>query len=168
MVPVDSRDYVLSGIYYSALVRNTCQTLPANTMLTQWWSNAGSPSATLAQQQPSTGSTPRVCWAAFNPVNTKHLYNVVQILYKCFVVVGNRSWSGIAYCWRRLQANTDSMFVKCWASVAGAGQYPSSLSQYFILPVPACWRYGQNAEPKLDYWRTFSVHQTRHGNPTLG
>ena len=25
------------------------------------------------------------------------------------------------------------MSVKCWASVAGAGQYPSSPSQYFML-----------------------------------
>ena len=72
-------------------------------------SNAGPPSATLAQHQTSTGSTPRVSWAAFNPVNTKHLYNictmldqrrrrwadVVQILYKCFVFSGNSSWSGI-------------------------------------------------------------------------
>ena len=26
------------------------------------------------------------------------------------------------------------MSVKCWASVAGAGQYPFCLSDYFILP----------------------------------
>ena len=43
-------------------------TLPANT---RHWPNAGPiidgpPSATLAQHQVSTGSTPRVCWAAFN------------------------------------------------------------------------------------------------------
>ena len=49
---------------------------PANTTLTQCWSNVGPPSATLAQHQTSTGSKPRVCWAAFSPVNTKHLCNV--------------------------------------------------------------------------------------------
>ena len=90
----------------------------------------------------------------FNPANTKHLHNictmldqrlrrwadVVQMLYKCFVFAGNSSWSGIAYCWRRWQADTDSMSVKCWASVVSAGQYPFSPSQYFMLPVPACWR----------------------------
>ena len=32
--------------------------------LTQCWSNSGPPSATLAQHKTSTGSTPRVCWAA--------------------------------------------------------------------------------------------------------
>ena len=67
----------------------------------------------------STGSTPRVCWAALN-----------------------NSWSaGSAYCWRRVQANT----TKCWASVAVAGQYPFSPSQYFMLAVPACWRYRHDA-----------------------
>ena len=48
-------------------------TLPANTTLTQCWSNAGPQSATLAQHQTRTGSTPCVCWAAFNPVNTKNI-----------------------------------------------------------------------------------------------
>ena len=33
-------------------------------MLTKCWSNAGPPSAALAQHQTSTGWTPRVCWAA--------------------------------------------------------------------------------------------------------
>ena len=37
------------------------------------------------------------------------------------------------------------MSVKCWASVDGAGQYPFSPSQYFILPVPACWQYEHDA-----------------------
>ena len=78
--------------------------------------------------------------------HTKYLYNictmlnqrrrwadVVQMLYKCFVFAGNSSWSGIAYCWRLLQADTNPMSGKCWASVAGAGQYPFSPSQYFML-----------------------------------
>ena len=42
-------------------------------------------------------------------------------------------WSGSAYCWRLVQAHTDPMCVNCWASIAGAGQYPFSPSQYFIL-----------------------------------
>ena len=75
---------------------------------TKCWSNSGPPSATLAQHQTSTGSTPRVCWAALNPGNTKHLYNictmrrrrwagVVQMLCKCFVFAWNSSWSGGDY-----------------------------------------------------------------------
>ena len=83
-------------------------THPANTTSTKCWSSAGPPSATLAQHQTSTGSTLRVCWAAFNPANTKHLYNictmrrrrwagVVQMLYKFFVFGGNSSWSGGDY-----------------------------------------------------------------------
>ena len=155
-------------------------TLPENTTLTQCWSNVGPPSATLAQHKTSTGSTPRVCWDAFSPVNTKHFYNictmldqrrrrwddVVQMLYKCFEFAGNSSWSGIVvYCWWRLQADPYPMSVKCWASVAGAGQYPFSPSQYFMLPVPACWRYGHMLLTKaglmlarrLWRWPTFSV-----------
>ena len=112
MAPVDSRDYVLSGIYYSVLVQNNCGDTSTNTMLTQCWSDAGPPSATLYQHQTSTGSTPHVCWAAFNLVKAKHLYNfctmldqrrrrwadVVQMLYKCFIFARSSSWSGIAYC----------------------------------------------------------------------
>ena len=77
-------------------------TLPANTTVT------------LAQYQTSTGSTLRVCWAAFKA-------------------------AGLVL---RLQADTDPMSVKCWASVDGGVQYPFGPSQYFILPVPACWQYG--------------------------
>ena len=130
MAPVDSRDYTLSRIYYSVLepgvadARNTMWlvNIPSkHETLTRCWSNAGPPSATLAQHQTSTGSTLRVCWAVFNS-----------------------SWSGSAYCWRRLQADTKPMSVNCWASVAGAGQYPFSPSQYFMLAVAArCF------EPKL-------------------
>ena len=71
--------------------------------------------------------------------------DVVEMLYKCFVFAWNRSWFGIAYCWRRLQADTDPMSVKHWASVAGAGQYPFSSSQYFMVEVSACWRFGHDA-----------------------
>ena len=37
------------------------------------------------------------------------------------------------------------MSVKCWASVAGAGQYPFNPSQYFMVLVHACWQYGRDA-----------------------
>ena len=63
--------------------------------LTQCCSAAGPLSAMLAQHQTSTGSTNRVCWAAFNS-----------------------GWSGSAYHWRRIQADTDPIYVKCSASVA--------------------------------------------------
>ena len=40
----------------------------------------------------------------------------------------------VAYCWPGLQADTDPMSVKCWAGVAGAGQYPFCPRQYSIMP----------------------------------
>ena len=52
------------------------------------------------------------------------------MVYKCSVLAGNSSWSGITYSWQRFQADTDPMSVKC---------------QYFILSVPACWRYRHDA-----------------------
>ena len=122
---------------YSVLVRNTCQ----HSQQTRRWPDAGPKSPTLAQHQSSTGSTPCVCWAAFNPVNTKHLYKVVPTLYEYYTNVLcllRTAAAGLvllaAYCWPRLQADTHPMSVKCWASVAGVGQYPFCPSQYFILP----------------------------------
>ena len=85
MAPVASRDYVLSEIYYSVLSPTPmCEkhcglsTIPANTTLTQCWSNAGPQSATLAQHQTSTGAAARVCWE-LRP---------------------EARWSGSAYCWQ--------------------------------------------------------------------
>ena len=46
--------------------------------------------------------------------------DVVQMLYKGFVLAGNSSWF----------------------SLANAGRYSFSPSHYSMLPVPACWRYG--------------------------
>ena len=81
-------------------IKSSLSTLTANTRRRP---NARPPSATLAQHQTSTGSTPRVCWAVFN------------------------SWSVSSYCWWRVKAKNNPMSVKCWASVASAGQYPSVL-----------------------------------------
>ena len=123
MAPVDSRDYVLSGIHYFVLEPRRCakhnvacqhsqQTRDVDLMLVQCWPTVCNAGSALVQRL-----------AAFNS-----------------------SWSaGSAYCWRRVQADIDPMSVKCWASVAGAGQYLFSSSQYFMLAVPACWRYRQNA-----------------------
>ena len=57
MAPVDSRDYVLSGIYYSVLVRNTCQ----HSQQTRRW-----PSTKPALIQ--------------RKKHTKHLYNICTML----------------------------------------------------------------------------------------
>ena len=70
------------------------------------------------------------------------LADAVQMLYKCFVFAGNSSWSGIAYSLLRLQADTNPMSCKCWATIAGATQYPFNPIQYIMLPVHACWWYG--------------------------
>ena len=58
----------------------------------------------LRRGQTSTGSTHHVFWAEFNIYSS-------------------------AYCWRRVQADTDPMSVKCRTSVVGVGQYPFSPSQ---------------------------------------
>ena len=108
MANVDSRDNILSGMFWN---HDRCAKHNVACQHSQQTRDvAGPPSATLAQHQTSTGSMPRVCWAAFNS-----------------------SWSGSAYCWRRLQADTDPMSVRCMVSVAAAGQYPFSPSQYFML-----------------------------------
>ena len=110
-------------------------TLPANTTLTQCWSNAGPQSAMLAQNQTSTGSTPRACWAAFNySVKTKHLYSICTTLYKCYTNV--LCFLGITASLVLLTAGGDykPTLTECWASVAGAGQYPFSPSQYSCCP----------------------------------
>ena len=62
--------------------------------------------------------------------------SIKPALVQRLVFAGLRSiarWSGSAYYWWRVQADTDTMSVKCWTSVAGAGQYPFSPSQYFKL-----------------------------------
>ena len=141
MAPVDSRD---DGAKHSSL--------PANTTLTQCWSNAGPPSATLAPSmkpamvqrlvfaglrlrgcfQPSKHKTFEQCWT--------NVEDVVSTLYKCYknvlCLLGIAAGLVLlaAYCWPRLQADTDPMSVKCWASVASAGQYRFCPSQHFILP----------------------------------
>ena len=76
------------------------------------------------------------CWPT---VCNQHWFNSSCLLELCSIA----RWS--AYCWRRIQADTDSMSGKCWVSIAGAGQYPFSPSQYFMLAVPACWCYRHDA-----------------------
>ena len=68
------------------------------------------------------------CWvdvADGEPTIAQHLVNVPCLLGDLVLLA--------AYCWPPLQAGTDPMSVKCWASVAGASQYPFCPSQYFIL-----------------------------------
>ena len=65
----------------------------------------------------------------------------------------NHSTLDSAFCWRwcvhRVQADNDPMSVKCWASVAVAGQYPFSPSQYFMLAgesANSAWRAAADSE----------------------
>ena len=60
--------------------------------------------------------------------------SIKPALVQRLVFAGLRSiarWSGSAYCWRQLDADTDPTSVKCWASVTG--QYPFSPRQYFMM-----------------------------------
>ena len=63
-----------------------------------------------------------------------------DVVQMCFLGIAADLVLLAAYFWLRLQADADPMSVKCWASVAGAGQYPFCPSQYLIMLVPACWR----------------------------
>ena len=88
------------------------------------------------------------CWSTIcdaGPASKQHWFNGSCLLRLHSIA----RWS--AYCWRQVQADTDPMSVKCWASVAGAGQYPFSPSRYFVLAVPACWRYRLCWHNQLKY-----------------
>ena len=140
MAPVDSRDYVLGGIYYSVLERRRCVKHNVACQHSQHTRDE-------TQLQTSPGSTPCVCWAAFNS-----------------------SWSGSAYCWWRLQADTHPMSAKCWASIAGAGQFPFSPSQYFMLAgahAHSAWRAAADSEMEVSAYFT-SVHIPSFGRAVTG
>ena len=58
------------------------------------------------------------------------------------------------------------MSVKCWASVAGAGQYPFSPSQYFMLAgarAHSAWRAAADSEMEVSAYFT-SVHIPSFGS----
>ena len=105
-------------------------TLPANTMSTQCWSNAGPQSATLAQHQTSTGSTPRVCWAAFNPVNTD------KYCYVSFVECFGMFWK-----YKKLQVR-DYLFK--W-------------TEFFCMKYVRSWVVGLPNHPQLRNYMTLSI-----------
>ena len=121
---------VLSGIYYSVLVRNTCQ----HSQQTRRWPNAGPMLAhnlrALAQHQTSTGSTPRVCWAAFNPVNTKHYCSVSFV--ECF---------GMFWKSKKLQIR-DYLFKG---------------TEFFRIKYVKSWVVGLPYHPQLQNYMTLSI-----------
>ena len=154
MAPVDSRNYVLSSIYYSVFVRNTCQ----HTQQTRRWPNAR-PMLTynvLAQHQTSTGSTPHVRWSALKPVNTKH-YCYVSFV-ECFGMFWKSNklqvrdylfkWTELfrikyAGSWvlglpnhpqlqNYMTLNVDPMLFYCWTSVV-AMRYKHVVTSPFII-----------------------------------
>ena len=72
--------------------------------------------------------------------------SIKPALVQRLVLAGLQHWFGSAYCWWRVQADTDQMTGKYWASLACDGQNLFSPSQYYMLAVPArCF------EPKLGY-----------------
>ena len=115
--------------------------------LTQYWSNAGPPSGALAQHQTSTGSTPRVCWAACNI-----------------------SWSGIVL---TAGGNYKPTPTQCLLNVGTA--LPVLASIHIALVGTSCWRYWHDALSQS--WVNVGppsvtlAHIQRgaeHGNPILG
>ena len=81
------------------------------------------------------------------PASNQHWFNTSCLLGLCSIErwFGSANLLGSAYCWWQVQADTDPMYVKCWASDADVGQCPFSPSQYFILAAPAYWRYRHDA-----------------------
>ena len=62
------------------------------------------------------------------------------------------------------------MSVKCWASVAGAGQYSLSPSQYFMLAgarAHSAWRAAADSEMEVSAYFT-SVHIPPSGRAVTG
>ena len=62
------------------------------------------------------------------------------------------------------------MSVKCWASVAGAGQYPFSPSQYIMLVgghAHSAWRAAADSEMEVSAYFT-SVHILSFGRAVTG
>ena len=107
LLAVDSTYYVLSGIYYYVVEPHQCSK-------TMWFANTPSKHETLIQ-----------CWLTVcdtGPASNQRLV----FAGLCSIA----RWSCNAYCWRRVQADTDPMSVKCWAS--DADQYPFSAQPVFI------------------------------------
>ena len=85
-------------------------------------------------------------------------------------LVNTPRWSGSAYCWRRVQADTDPTSVKCCASVACAGQYPFSSNQYFMLTgarAHSVWCAAADSEMEVSAYFT-SVHIPSFGRAVTG
>ena len=105
---MDSRDYVLSGIYFCVLEPRKC---------------AKHKVACQDSQQTTTDDDPMLDQC--RPTVCDRLRpSIKPALVQRLVFAGLRSiahWSGSAYCWKRVQAGTDTMSVKYWASVASAG-----------------------------------------------
>ena len=133
----------------------------------------GPVSKTVGKLRNSTVWIPRVCWIAkwtrlrgqlaYHTMPSKHdtstqcPFNAGPPLSALSI---NLSTLDSAFCWRwcvqRVQADTDPMSVKCWASVA---------SIHSALVSTSCWRYQYDAWTKaglmlarrLWRWPTFSV-----------
>ena len=99
--------------------------------------------------QTSTCSTPRVCWELHSTQYTQNICTMlVQRRRRCADIVGGLQMFYV--CWKKqlvwyclqLTAGCDYNPTPTQWLFASAGQYPFCPSQYFILPVPACWRYS--------------------------
>ena len=99
--------------------------------------------------QTSTGSTPRVCWELHSTQYTQNICTMLdQRRRRCSDIVGGLQMFYV--CWKKqlvwyclhLTAGCYHNPTPTQCLFASAGQYPFCPSQYFILPVPACWRYS--------------------------
>ena len=130
MAPVDSRDYVLSWIYYSVLVRTLVNTLSkhdVDPMLVQCW-------LTICDAGPASSqhwfNASCLLGAAFNPVNTKH--NCYVSFVECF---------GMFWKSKKLQVR-DYLFK--W-------------TKFFLIKYVRSWVVGLPNHPQFRNYMTLSI-----------
>ena len=125
MALVDRRNYVFSEIYYSVLEPRRCAKHNVACQHSQQTRDVDRMQAQCLQRWPSIKPALLQC-LLFAGLRSKHVGMVV-------LTAGGECKPTPTQC-----------LLKCWASFTGAGQYPFSPCQYFMLAVPA-----QCFEPKL-------------------
>ena len=140
MAPVDIRDnafwFFISTVTKSSLGSISWATVLISSHLAMWETQCGlSTLPANTRHWPNAGPIlAPVCDSG--PATNQHWFNALCLLGCEY---------GSAFCWRPVQADTNPMYVKCWVSLARAGQYSFIPSQYFMLAVPAFWRYWHDA-----------------------
>ena len=113
--------------------------------LIQCWTNAGLPSARLAQHETSTGSTPRVCWSAFNEglnvgqrctrwpgIGLMHLTHWQHRVLASIHSVSTSCWRGCVHI-----VYTTLVPFKCWSSIILLYQHDTLNQSWVNVGLPS-------------------------------